>query len=140
MFGGRQDASTLTAELGFFSVFSPSSFMCFICGLECTHMNTSNSANVFHLRSRVGGVVAVGYLDASVSPRQSPAWPCCIYSFWGQKQFYSQSRLTAAHVALEATKSHREKMKFKVSYYIHSQIFTPADQPHRISFKKNPHI
>lgn len=84
--------------------------------------------------------MAVGYLDASVSPRQSPAWPCCTYSFWGQKQFYSQSCLRAAHVALEATKSEREKMKLKVSHYIHSQIFTPVDQPCRIGFKENSYL
>lgn len=25
------------------------------------------------------------HLDVGVSPRQSPALPCCIYSFWGQR-------------------------------------------------------
>lgn len=56
-----------------------------ICGLECMHMNTPDRANVFQLQS-VNGVVTRSYLDASASLRQTPAWPCCTYSFWGQKQ------------------------------------------------------
>lgn len=56
--------------------------MGFFCGSEHVQTNTPDSANAFLLK----GTVAArwrGYLDASASPRQSPAWPCCTYSFWG---------------------------------------------------------